>query len=139
MVRKITATGFTLLELMIAILVAGILAAIALPSYTESVRKGRRADAVAALQRVQQAQERWRANNMRYTNSLSDLGVEATSQDGHYTIALSGATASGYTATATTASGSPQASDSRCATLQLTQAAGNVTYDSTSGNTCWNR
>jgi type IV pilus assembly protein PilE len=132
-------TGFTLLELMIAILVAGILVAIALPSYTESVRKGRRADAAAALQRVQQAQERWRANNTRYASALSDLGVEATSPDRHYTIAISDVTASGYAATATVAAGSPQASDTRCAMLQLTQAAGNVSYDSTSGNLCWNR
>jgi type IV pilus assembly protein PilE len=132
-------TGFTLLELMIAIVVVAILAAIALPNYTESVRKGRRADAIAALQRVQQAQERWRANNTRYASDLADLNVETTSPDRHYTIAINAATAAGYTATATAAPGSPQASDTRCATLQLTQAAGNVTYDSTSGNTCWNR
>jgi type IV pilus assembly protein PilE len=132
-------TGFTLLELMIAILLVAILAAIALPNYMESVRKGRRADAVAALQRVQHAQERWRANNTRYASDLTDLNVETTSPDRHYTIAISSATAAGYTATATAARGSPQASDTRCATLQLTQAAGNVTYDSTSGNACWNR
>jgi type IV pilus assembly protein PilE len=146
-VRKTTVTGFTLIELMIALVVVGILAAIALPNYMESVRKGRRADAIAALQRVAQAQERWRANNTTYSANVADLGG-ATSPDRHYTIAVTGATATGYTATATVAAGSPQAGDSRCTVLRLTQAGPDTTRNSTNGNgvtdnstpnPCWNR
>src|SRR5688572_15588893 len=126
MSRKNTATGFTLVELMIAIMVLGILAAIALPNYTESVRKGRRADAFAALQRLAQAQERHRANNTAYTTDLSVLGG-TTSPDRHYTIAIGEVSASGYTATATVAAGSPQAGDARCAVLRLVQEPGGRT------------
>jgi type IV pilus assembly protein PilE len=139
--------GFTLIELVIAMAVVGILAAIALPSYMESVRKGRRSDAIAALQRVAQAQERWRANNMTYSANMADLGG-ATSPERHYAIVVSGATDTGYTATATAESGSPQASDARCAILRLRQNgaetirnstnADGVTADSTA-STCWNR
>jgi type IV pilus assembly protein PilE len=145
---KITVKGFTLLELMIALVVLGILAAIAFPSYVESVRKGRRSDAVAALQRVQQAQERFRANNTRYTNDLSALGVGSTSSDGYYTIAVSGASDIGYTATATVVGGTPQAGDTRCNVLRLVQTRGNTSYGSTDANAadaegahnvCWNR
>ena len=130
--------GFTLIELMIVLAIVGILAAIAYPSYTEHIRKGRRADAMAALAAVQQAQERWRANNVRY-GSLADIGAAAASARGHYTIALTGLpTASTYTAVAT-ATG-VQASDARCTSLSVRIDGGSLTYGSTgtaSPATCW--
>ena len=45
-----------------------------LPSFMDSIRKGRRAEAVAALAQVQQAQERWRANKLqlcRFTDAAT--------------------------------------------------------------------
>lgn len=51
--------GFTLLELMIVIAVLGVLGAIAYPNYQEYARKGRRAEARAALQELLQQQERY--------------------------------------------------------------------------------
>lgn len=140
-------TGFTLIELIIALAVVGILAAIALPSYLESVRKGRRADAIAALQQVAQAQERHRADNMTYTTDMSLLGG-STSPDRHYAIAVTGVSAIGYTATATAVAGSPQASDTRCIVLRLIQDGADTSRNSTNAsgvtdnrtpNPCWNR
>ncbi|WP_084389390.1 type IV pilin protein [Polaromonas jejuensis] len=52
-------SGFTLIELMIAVAVVGILAAVAYPAYTDSVRKGKRAEARAALMNLLQQQERY--------------------------------------------------------------------------------
>ncbi len=133
--------GFTLIELMIVVAIAAVLAAIALPAYFGSVRKSRRADAITALNQVAQAQERWRANNTTYTNVLTGAGLNVPNpSSGFYTLAVAGNSATGYAATATAAG--TQAADTRCTSLTLTLAAGTITYTSTGSSSaaqCWNR
>ena len=63
-------TGMTLIELLIVLVIVGILAGVAWPSFREAVHKSRRADAMSALTEIMQAQERWRANNPAYSASL---------------------------------------------------------------------
>ena len=58
--------GFTLIELMIVVAVIAVLGAIALPSYQDYVRKGRRADARSLLQGMSLAQEKWRLGHTTY-------------------------------------------------------------------------
>lgn len=53
-----TQKGFTLIEVMIVVVIVGILAAIAIPNYQDSIRKTRRADAEGALMGLRQAMER---------------------------------------------------------------------------------
>ena len=110
MVRK---RGFSLIELMIVITILAILAAVAYPSYLNSIRKARRADAMAAISAIQLAQEKLRASCRFYAQGLaaaencgasagdSTIDAGATSPDGRYAIALSGASGTGYTVTAT--------------------------------------
>ena len=54
-----TTKGFSLIELMIAVAIVGILAGIAYPSYQESVRDSRRADAKGALLGFANSMERF--------------------------------------------------------------------------------
>ena len=123
------ASGFTLIELMVTVAIVAIIAAIALPAYQSSVIKSRRADAMAAISSVQQAQERWRGNNAAYSTTLADLGVTSPPL---YTLSLAvpNATANsiarGYIVTAV-AQGQ-QASDAQCARMAVRLFEGNLRY-----------
>lgn len=56
--RRVREGGFTLIELMITAAIIAILAAIAIPSYQDSVWKGKRAEGKAAIFKALQAEER---------------------------------------------------------------------------------
>jgi len=137
--------GFTLIELMIVVAVIAVLSLIALPGYQDSVRKSRRSEAVAALSAVQQAQERWRANNPAYAASAAltvappaGLGLAATTSNGHYAIAISGAASASYTVTAT-AQGAQVADKARGVTCSpLTVTVTNGSGDNAPAE-CWSR
>ena len=122
--------GFTLIELMIAVVVVGLLAMVALPSFLDSIRKGRRSEAFAAISSIQQAQERWRSNNATYASSLSALNITpSTTASGNYALSTdvpASAAASTYTVTATGVAGTSQANDS-CRNLSVQMASGVVT------------
>ena len=146
-VRTPQSAGFSLIELMIVIAVVGLLAMVALPSFMDSIRKGRRSEGIAAIAAIQQAQERWRASNPAYTTALADLSANATTAQGYYGMALSAPTAPdtlaiGYTVTATAASS--QTADTKCAKLAVEILRGNLRYGSGAGlidwtdaNRCW--
>lgn len=84
--------GFSLIEIMIVIAIIGIIAGIAMPSYREHVRKGNRSDGQAALLNMASTMETYFYTNKTYSASLTDIGYNSASSDGHYTLSISSAT-----------------------------------------------
>ena len=84
------ARGFSLIEVMIAVAIVGILVAIALPSYQKHLRKTRRADAQAFLTQVAQKQQQYLLDARSYAlggSAISDLGLAVPSNmASHYTV-----------------------------------------------------
>jgi type IV pilus assembly protein PilE len=81
--------GFTLVELVIVMVVAAILAAIAIPMYLSQIRESRRTDARSALLDLASREERYYATNGAYTSSAANLGYAAfpaTVGSGYYTV-----------------------------------------------------
>ncbi|MEE9101535.1 type IV pilin protein [Pseudomonas nitroreducens] len=114
-------TGFTLLEVMIVVVVIGILAAIAYPSYEEYVKRGNRAEGQAALNDAAARQERYFAQNNSYVTSTADIsklgmrtdGSNTISETGKYRLQVAGG-GGGYTLTAV-----QQFGDTKCGNLTL--------------------
>lgn len=106
--------GFTLMELMVVLVIVGLLATVAVPSYLGQMREGRRAEAKTELMRLAQAQEKWRTANTTYGNG-SQVPPATLS---YYSVVISGNTATAYTLTATPSG--DQANDT-CGALTLTQ------------------
>jgi len=81
-----------LIELMITVLIVAILAAIALPTYKNQIRKSRRVDAKTALLDLAGREERYFNTNNAYTTSFANLGYVATTPQlvgsGYYQVAL---------------------------------------------------
>ena len=81
--------GFSLMEVLIVVGIAAILAALASQSYSRYVLRSHRTDAHHTLMAIAQAQERWYATYNRYADDLSKLGYAALSPNGYYELAMS--------------------------------------------------
>ncbi len=139
--------AFTLIELMIAVAIVGVLAAVAYPSYQNSVQKSRRADAQAALVELagfmEQKFTEYNTYNVDLDGDSTTIGNDEADEfpfttsprsgGAFYNLSLSAVGSTTFTLQAVPVSGGPQANDD-CGTMTLNQA-GTKTTTGTAG--CW--
>jgi type IV pilus assembly protein PilE len=127
--------GFTLMELVVTMTIIAILAAVAIPIYTEQVAKGRRAEGRVSLLEAANAMERAFTVNNRYPTTLAAAGYKIHSgdnpTDGHYDLAVA-ATDTTFTLTAT-----PRRADATCGAFSLTHTGVRTYSGSGTARQCW--
>jgi type IV pilus assembly protein PilE len=149
-----SSTGFTLIELVVAIVIVGILAAIAIPAYSGYVAKSHRTDAKTALLDMASMEERFFSTNNSYSQNPSDLGYTGALPfpvgSGYYNITVltvvaavaPSGTTNGTPATYSiqaTAVGNQASADPSCATFTINSAGqqGATGTDPQAATDCW--
>ncbi len=142
--------GFSLIELLVAMAIAGLLAALALPGYSHLMNRALRQDARLSLLRIQHRQENHFATHLTYSRRLREdsasngLAVTPRSDGGHYLLELhTAADGMAYTAVARADPAGRQANDSHCAQLMIDETGRRRSADAASNwrdddpHRCW--
>jgi type IV pilus assembly protein PilE len=119
--------GFTLAEVLTALVVVAVLTAVAVPLWHAHLLRVRRVDATQALLAVQTRQDQYFGRNARYADAAQltqpapgGLGLQNRSARGYYGISLTlNDDGLGYLVTARPAGREGQAEDSRCVEFTL--------------------
>ena len=150
-IKKAPQSGFTLIEILVAVAIIGILAAIAIPSYQQNILKSQRVDAMNALLNLAAQEERYYTTNNTYTNVVANLGYSPASTSLTNSFYIPHATNADYLVAVTAASGTsytlsavPQNNQVKdaCYTYVLTQGGVQSNQKSsgttiTSPSDCW--
>lgn len=95
------ARGFTLVELLVVVAVVGILAAIAVPQYSDYVTRSKLAEATATLSEHRVKMEQYFQDNRTYVSACATGSIAVTPTGRYFTYACSNESATTFTVTAT--------------------------------------
>ncbi|HEY6923959.1 MAG TPA: type IV pilin protein [Steroidobacteraceae bacterium] len=150
--QPVDANGFTLVELLTAMVIVAILMAVAIPSYKAQTQKSRRTEAKTALLDLASREERFNSTNSSYSSTPSNLGYSGTWPlkvgSGYYQItacvntttacATDAGTGQAFLLTAQPVGA--QASDTQCGSFTLDSTGLQKVSGTSSGtpSNCWN-
>jgi len=136
--------GVTLLELLSVIVIIGILASVAVPTYRRYLIRAQRSEAKIALLQLQTAEEKFYMQNNAFTDDVSTaspsgLGLSETTETGKYTVSVELDDEDGqtYTATAAPRAGGGQTDDDDCASFTINQRGTKGVTGTSTVETCW--
>jgi len=117
MLRRVR--GFGLVESLVALAIAGVLAAMAVPAYRSHLLRSQRTEATQLLQQLQLAQEVYHQHHGAYAARLEDLGANASglSRSGLYQVSLTRQDTQAYQLVAQAVG--TQTADRDCRTVSL--------------------
>ena len=116
------ASGFTLMELIVTMVIIGIIAAIAIPNYSEYVLRGYRSSAQAFIADVASRQAQFFLDRRTYATTVAALNMTAPADiTTRYNIAIAAAAGPPATFTVTATPAGTQATD-RCGAMTIDQA-----------------
>ena len=142
--RSDPASGFSLIEVLIAITIVGLLAAISYPRFQNSMIKSRRAEGKTALLDLQQRMERFFLDRNSYTtatigsgNSTTDVLSSNLTENGRYTLQISATSNTPPSYTIQAVPQPPQNADTECGTFTLNSKGIRGISGTGQVSTCW--